>query len=175
MHALHVPFAALATMALGLAQTTGVPGINDYTINGVGSGSTSCTTQCFNTPVNLSLDVSTAPGNFVIYVWSFCPCFGGFVCGGPNACLPAIPFSACGSTTNQSLDLQLGCVLTTFGPVQANTAGLANLVLPFPTLSLPPCSFPMATQAVILDLCGAGISILPGPFVFSQSYNVLFG
>jgi hypothetical protein len=33
----------------------------------------------------------------------------------------------------------------------------------------------MATQAVILDLCGAGISILPGPFVFSQSYNVLFG
>ncbi len=175
MNALRIAFASLATAALGFAQTTGVVGINDYTINSAGSGSTSCTTQCYNTSVTLNLNVSTAPGNFVIFAWSFCPCSAGFVCGGPNACLPAIPFTACGSTTNQSLDLQLGCVVMFFGPVAANTAGNASLPLSIPTLSLPPCSFPLATQAVIIDLCGVGLSILPGPFVLSQSYDVLFG
>lgn len=175
MHALPSTLVLLGTATVGLAQTTGVIGINDYTINSSTSGATSCTTQCYTTPVSLSLDVSTAPGNFVIYIWSFCPCSAGFVCGGPNACLPGIPFTACGATTNQSLDLQLGCVITFFGPAMANSAGIANFVLPIPTLSLPPCSFPLATQALILDVCGVGLPILPGPWVLSQSYDVLFG
>jgi len=174
MRALRTSLVSLTLAVPVLAQTAGVVGINDYTINSLGSLSTSCTTQCYATPINLGLNVSTAPGNFVMFLWSFCPCFGGFVCGAPNPCLPSIPFTACGSTTNQSLDLQLGCVLMTFGPVQANTAGNASLILPIPLLGLSPCSFPLATQAVILDLCGVGLPILPGPFVFSQSYDVLF-
>lgn len=175
MNPLRIVLASLASAALGFAQTTGVIGINDYTINSAGSGTTSCTTQCYNTPVALNLNVSTAPGNFVIFVWSFCPCFGGFVCGGANACLPAIPFTACGSTTNQSLDLQLGCATVLLGTFVANAAGNASTLLPIPTLSLPPCSFPMSTQALILDLCGAGLPILPGPWVLTQSYDVQFG
>jgi hypothetical protein len=163
--------AAIAVPAL--AQTTGVVGINDYTINGVGSGSTSCTAVCHATPVNLSLDVSTAPNNIVVYVLSFCPCFGGFVCGGPNPCLPAIPFSACGATSNQSFDLQLGCVTQILGIAVANTAGNANLPLPLPFVGpAPACSIPTATQAIILDVCGVGLPFLPGPFVLSQSYDL---
>ena len=165
---------SLAAPSFAIAQTTGVPGINDYTISGSLSGSASCTTLCFATPANLNLNVSTAPGNLVIFAWSFCPCFGGFVCGGPNACFPTIPTTACGSSTNQSLDLQLGCVLTTFSAV-ANATGNASMLLPIPSIGpLPPCSFPMASQALILDPCGVGLSILPGPFVLSQAYDVLF-
>lgn len=169
----HTLLAALATASFALAQVTGVPGINDYTVNGLTSGSVSCTTQCNATPVNLNLAVSTAPGNIVIFAFSFCPCFAGFTCELPNACLPAIPSTACGSSTNQSLDIQLGCVTTFFAGV-AGTAG-ATMTLSIPSLgTIPPCSVQLATQAIVIDPCGLGLSFLPGPFVLTQAYDLLF-
>lgn len=166
----------LLSAALATAQTTGVPGINDYTINGSAcSGSPSCTTCCFATPASLNCSVSTAPGNFVIIVWSFCPCSAGFVCGPPNACLPPIPLSACGSTSNQSFDMMLGCVMTTFW-ASANTAGVASFTLNIPNLGpAAPCSIgPLSTQALVLDTCGLGTPLFPGPFVLTQAYDVFF-
>jgi hypothetical protein len=163
---------------LAVAQTTGVPGINHYTIMGGGAicnGSPSCTTCCFFTPVTLACNVSTAPGNLVVILWSFCPCTAGFLCGPINACVPAIPNTACTSTTNQSFDLALGCVMTTFVGV-ANTTGNATVNISFPTLGpAAPCSIgPLGTQAVVLDPCGLGVTIFPGPFVATQAYDVSF-
>jgi hypothetical protein len=173
MLALRTALASFAMTTFALAQTTGVPGINDYTVNGLTSGSMSCTTQCNATPVNLNLAVSTVPGNIVIFAFSFCPCFSGFACAGPNACLPAIPTTACGASTNQSLDIQLGCVTTFFAGV-AGTAG-ATMTLSIPSLgAIPPCSVQLATQAIVIDTCGVGLSFLPGPFVLTQAYDLLF-
>jgi hypothetical protein len=168
--------ASLASVSFAAAQVTGVPGINDYTINApVCAGSPSCTTCCFQTPVALNCNVSTTPGNLVVVIWSFCPCFAGFACGPINACVPPIPNTACGSTTNQSLDLQLGCVMTTFVGV-ANTAGIAPVTLNIPNLGPAlPCSIgPLSTQAVVLDPCGLGVAAFPGPFVATQAYDVWF-
>jgi hypothetical protein len=168
--------ACIATTALALGQTTGVPGINDYTINGSAcSGSPSCTSCCFQTPVALNCSVSAPNGSIVIVVWSFCPCLAGFSCGPPNACTPAIPSTACGSTTNQSLDLVLGCVMTPFVGV-GNTAGLASVVVNIPNMGpAAPCSIgPLSTQAVVFNPCGFGASPFFGPFVFTQAYSVSF-
>jgi hypothetical protein len=168
--------ACIATTALALGQTTGVPGINDYTINGSAcSGSPSCTSCCFATPVALNCSVSAPTGSICVVVWSFCPCFPGFSCGPTNFCVPAIPSTACGSSTNQSLDLVLGCVMTPFVGV-TNTAGLASVVVNIPPLGpAPPCSIgPLSTQAVVIDPCGAGASPFLGPFVLTQAYSVTF-
>lgn len=175
MRALRLVLASLAIAALGRAQTTGVPGINDYTINSpTCSGSPSCQTCCFATPVTLSCNVSTAPGNVAVIVWSFCPCSAGFMCGGTNACVPAIPTTACGNTTNTSYDLILGCVSSTF-VVVANGSGNATLSLPIPSIGpAPPCSVTLSSQAVVIDPCGLGVALFPGPFVTTQAYSVNF-
>jgi hypothetical protein len=168
--------AITATTALALGQTTGVTGINDYTINGSAcSGSPSCTSCCFSTPVTLNCNVATAPGNAAIFFWSFCPCTAGFICGPVNSCVPAIPSTACGSTTNQSFDVLLGCVNFTVIAF-SNTAGIANLTLNIPNLGpAPPCSIgPLATQVVVIDTCGLGVTGFPGPFVLTQGYSVSF-
>ena len=62
--------------APALAQTTGVPGINDYTINTFTSGSQSCTQLCIPTPATITMSVNTTPGAFVIIYWTDCPCRG---------------------------------------------------------------------------------------------------
>ena len=59
-----VALAALATM--GPAQTTGVPGVNDFTINGQNSGSTSCSSIIVLGGTPLSLEVSAGPGEALI-------------------------------------------------------------------------------------------------------------
>ncbi|MFY9344210.1 MAG: hypothetical protein WAT39_17090 [Planctomycetota bacterium] len=161
------PFAA--------AQTTGIANKNDYTINALTPGSVSCTTLCFQTPVALNCSVSTAAGNPVIFAWSFCPCFAGFTCEAPNTCVPAIPATACAATTNQSFDLQLGCVLSLFAGVSTAGAIGSSMTLNIPNIGpAAPCSVQLATQAVVLDTCGLGLSFLPGPLVLTQAYNVLF-
>jgi hypothetical protein len=174
-------------MALGLAaataaQTTGIPGLNDYTINGVVSGSaTTCLPMCFTTPTTLSLDVSTLPTNAVLFVITDCPCRLCAIPWTPNACLPPLPpapFPPCNGGTNQSLDIFLaapGCTILWSSFAFPNAAGLASVALPIPTFSTPPCQALFSTQAIVFDFCGTGgIPVGPGPFVLTQAYTLAF-
>jgi hypothetical protein len=67
------------------AQTTGVPGINDFTVNGIGSGTTSC--NLIVTPSPCVLNVNTVPG---MRVWFFfargCPGTPGAMILPPTPC-----------------------------------------------------------------------------------------
>ena len=169
-----IALAACFTAALALAQVTGVPGINDYTIAPGCSGAQSCTSCCFTTPVALTCNVSTAPGNAVFLFFSFCPCTTCFMPGPPNLCVPGIPSTACGSTTNQAFEVVLGCVSST-NLVFANSAGVASFNLNLPFLGpAPACSINLSTQAIIIDPCGMGVSGFPGPFVLTQAYSLFF-
>jgi hypothetical protein len=172
---------ALSLSAVPLAaQVTGVPGINDYTINGLVSGSTSCTPICIPGPATLTLSVSTAVGNAACIVFNTCPCTP---CAFPwptNACVPAIPPALsppCSGATNQSIDMLLGgnCLIAFSAFVFANTAGIASLTITVPGFSTGPCTAVFSTQAVVFDFCGAGgPPIGPGPFVTTQGYSIAF-
>lgn len=173
--------AVLLPIASAVAQTTGVPGINDYTLNGLVSGSSSCTQLCFATPTNLTMAVQTVPGAIAVVVWTDCPCRG---CAFPwpaNTCVPPIPFGTAApcSATNQSLDFVPipGCNILFQGFLFANAAGLASQTLALPPLgsSAQPCALRFTTQAVVLDPCGLGGPPLgAGPFVLTQAYDVGF-
>jgi hypothetical protein len=169
-----IALALFFTASLSIAQVTGVNGINNYTIAPGCSGPQSCTSCCFVSPINLTCNVSTGPGRAVFFYFSFCPCLTCFSPGPLNACVPAIPASACGSTTNQAFEIVLGCVSSS-NLVLANSAGQASFTLVVPPLGpAPPCSINLATQAIIIDPCGAGLNTLPGPFVFTQAYDLKF-
>ena len=129
----------------------------------------------------LNLNVSTAPGNPVIVLFSDCPCRGCSFPWLPNACTPAIPpavFPPCNSATNQSIDILLtvpGCSIVFSQFLIANAAGQATLALPVPPISGLPCTTVLSSQALIFDLCGTGGNPPgPGPFVLSQAYSVAF-
>lgn len=166
----------LATTAT--AQTTGVIGINDYTVSGLGSGSTSCTPLCFpNGGVTLNLAISAPAGSFAIVVFNFCPCTACSLPAPANACLPAIPPTACGAS-NQSLDMNLtaACGIAFSAFVATNSAGTLSLALPIPTITGPPClNFTISTQAAVINPCGLGVpGLVPGPFVLTQGYTLNF-
>jgi hypothetical protein len=170
--------AALLAIGSAFAQTTGVPGINDYTINSLGSGSTSCTTMCFpNGNVTLNLSVSAPPGAFIFVFFNFCPCQTCFMGAPANACVPPIPATACGSS-NQSLDFNISaaCPIILSMLMGVNSAGTVGISFPIPFLPGPPCSIAtLGTQAIVIDPCGAGVPpLLSGPFVLTQSYTLNF-
>ena len=175
--------ALLAAIAPLAAQTTGVAGINDYTVNGVAPGSSSCPQVCIPTPGIITMNVNTVPGAFVVIVFTDCPCRGCAIPWAANACTPAIPngiFPAC-STTNQSIDFFPipGCNVIWSGTAIATAAGQATILLPVPLIAIGtvPCStFQMiSTQAIVFDPCGlGGVPIGPGPFVLTQAYDVTF-
>jgi hypothetical protein len=175
MHALQRLLPVALLLSIAGAQTTGVPGTNDYTLNALGSGTTSCTFLCFPTPVTLSMQAWTPTGNFVFFLFSFCPCFGCSQNWSPNACVPAIPPTACGSTTNQSVDIlpQPGCPLFVVGSA-ISVGGVATFNWVLPPLGPPCASARGSTQALIFSPCGVGSSAFPGPFVLSQAYNLAF-
>jgi len=174
---LRAAVAAVVLACASVAQTSGVPGINDYTLAGSTGpgcfGSPSCITCCYPTPTVVTGTVSTGPGRAVFFIWSFCPCTPGFICGPTNACAPPIPLTACGSATNQSFDILLGCVTST-NLVLSNSAGQAQFTLTLPTLGPACASATLSTQAVIVDNCGLGVAGFPGPFVLTQAYSVNF-
>jgi hypothetical protein len=177
---LRTTFAILFAAAATLAQTTGVPGINDYTINSLGSGTTSCTTFCFpNGNLNLNLQVSAPAGAFAIVLFNFCPCTTCSLPGPTNACLPLIPSTACGASTNQSLDMSLtaACGIAFSAVLAPNSAGTPGLSmqLPIPAFTGLPCmNATLSTQAAVIDPCGMGLFGLAGPFVMTQSYTLNF-
>ena len=130
------------------AQTTGIPGFNDYTINALGSGSTSCTAISVITPTILSLQVSGPPATPVIIYISFAPCVG------------TPPFiTSCQGTLLHLATSPLPIPLS-FG--FTDVAGNYTF-----TISLPPISPPItiATQAVLFCIP----SFLP---LFTQAYGL---
>ncbi len=167
--------ALLATAAL--AQTTGVPGINDYTVNGLGSGATSCSSMCFpNGGVTLNLAVSAPAGSVVLVLFNFCPCTTCSIPAPTNSCLPSIPLTACGGS-NQSLDMSMvaACGIAFTAVMTTNTAGTLSMPLTIPPIAGVPCaSAVLSTQAVVLNTCGLGLVGVPGPFVMTQSFTLLF-
>ncbi|MCB9877999.1 MAG: hypothetical protein H6835_10400 [Planctomycetes bacterium] len=168
--------AFLFSLGAAIAQTTGTPGINDLTVNNLGSGSTSCTSLCFpNGNVTLNFDIS-APSGFAILIFGFCPCATCSLAGPSNSCLPAIPATACGGS-NQSLDIDMtaGCGIAALIPVSVAADGTLSVSVPIPGFSGPPCgNATLSVQGVVIDPCGAGLFSMPGPFVFTQSYTLLF-
>lgn len=171
-----LPTFALA--AASIAQTTGVPGINDLEVNGFGSGATSCATTCFpNGNVTLNYTANVPAGAFVIVLFTFCPCATCQLPGPTNSCLPAIPNTACGFTTNQSFDLDLNaaCGPLLALPMAVNSAGVMGLSMPIPGFTGLPCTNAVLTaQAIVVDPCGLGLFALPGPFVFTQAITTWF-
>jgi hypothetical protein len=169
------------TAPAAVAQVTGVAGINDYTLNGLVPGSTSCTSLCFASPLTLTMTVQASVGSVVVIVWTDCPCRGCSIPWPPNACFPAIPLGPlppC-ATTNQSVDFLPvpGCNILFQATVFANSAGVASINVSVPSIGIAssPCSVRLSTQAVVLDPCGnGGIPLGPGPFVMTQAYDVGF-
>ena len=143
--------AGLLVAGAASGQSTGFPFFNDFTINGAISGSTSCTTLTFPTPVTLNFQISTAgPGRTVYLMASDLPCFPGpftgFTCQGTTFDLiwtPSFFFTPLPPT----------------GPL-----GFTGLPLVVPPLLGP---FHFSTQCAILDpACG-------GLVLFTQAYNVI--
>lgn len=155
-----------------VAQTTGVPGINDLDVNGFGGGTTSCTSICYpNGNVTLNYSASVPVGAFVMVFFTFCPCSPCQLPGPTNSCAPAIPLTACGPS-NQSFDMSLNaaCGPLLALPMALNSAGVLGLSVTIPPFTGFPCSNAVLTaQAVVIDPCGQGLFAAPGPFVFTQA------
>lgn len=173
-------FVAASIITTATAQVTGVPGINDYTLNGLVSGSTSCTPLCIPSPVPLTMTVNTAPGNGVMIFFTDCPCRSCAFPWPPNTCFPGIPPAPtppCNGATNQSLDLFVAapCVIIYSAFLVANAAGIASQTVLVPGFTTGPCGALFTTQAIVIDPCGnGGFPIGPGPFVMTQAYNIAF-
>lgn len=167
----------VATAGLALAQTTGVPGINDYTVNSLGSGTTSCTTLCFpGGGLTLNFQLSAPGGALGLVMINFCPCLTCQLQGPPNTCFPTIPTTACG-LSNQSLDLDLSppCGIPFSQVALPNSAGILTVSVPIPAFTGVPCTNAViSTQAIVFDACGLGLFAVPGPFVFTQSFTIWF-
>ncbi|HGY92481.1 MAG TPA: hypothetical protein ENK43_15040 [Planctomycetes bacterium] len=149
----HLPFLILvATMFLlpAQAQTTGIPGFNDYTIAGAGSGSTSCTALTFTSPVVLNFQVSASgPGLPVFAVVSNLPCSPGAFS----------PFTCQGTTFD--LVFTPGIIVTPLGVT--GPGGVVSVPVAVPPL-ITPITF--ATQCVVVDPGCAGLPL------FTQAYDV---
>ena len=138
-------------------QVTGTPGLNDYTVNGSFSGSTSCNIVVIPPASPLTLAVSGDPLTTVIIIilvpvpGAGCPCTAGFAPFPPN----------CAGV--QSLDILFGtpgCVSLLISGV-TDAAGDYSVTAP----SCPP-SLRFSTQAVLL-----GPAACPPP-VWTQAYDV---
>lgn len=153
--------AALAALLLGSsaqAQTTGVPFLNDLTVNGFGSGGVSCASFTLSSTA-ATFTVTGDPGALAVVAYSPNGCAPAVACLPPVPC--PIPFSACGGGTNRSIDLLpplfVGCSFV------LNAAGTGSC-----TVAIPPGTF-VGVQAVVLPSASCG-----GVFVTTQAYNVVF-
>ncbi len=161
------------------AQTTGTPFINDYTVGGIASGSTSCTPVPIPGGGLVPFTVTaTAPG-LPVFIFASISAVPGAVCACTPCTIPAlpspcpIPFTACGIAgvlSNQSVDLPIGLpfctLLTVAGVTVPSPAGLGGVfTAPLP---LPP-GLMFSTQAVIVDPFCATPSF---GVVITQAYDV---
>jgi hypothetical protein len=162
--ALLLAFSLSATSAW--AGVTGVFGINDYAINGIGgAGTVSCTSVLPNyvTPLAMTFDVYTAPFTPVVYAFNTCACAADTIYFAPVTC--ALPFTSFAATTNQSFDLAT-CPLIIAVAISDST-GHAVLTGLIPKVS---ATTTVGTQAAVIGLpCG-----LPSSFVLTQAHTLTF-
>lgn len=180
-------FVLAASCVVG--QTTGVPLANDFTVTCVGcgttpslcwppgatpglggiSGSTSCNPLFFDLSGGgtFTLAVTCVPGGQVTIFTDPCPCTPCFAPLGPT-CLP-IPFTACGASTNQSVDLDFTCPLSVLVSGFTNTAGVFTVTFTIPPLPPFTC-LRLSSQAVVFP--GPACA---GPFVLTQAYDINIG
>jgi len=156
-------FAALFVIACpARTQTTGVCGANDLLVNGAIPGSTSCVPSgpWGSTPITLSVDASPA-AVATIFVISTCPCIPCSLprLASPSSCPQPIPFTACGSTTNQSFDVFCG-------------PGCVCLFVIAPNLPAPACPSGRPKTTAVLPIGPIPTSIPPG-FVASVQAGVI--
>lgn len=141
----------LALAAGAGAQTTGTPGFNDLTINGFGSGSTSCSLFAFPPPGVLTFSISAQfSGSTVYFLFSDAPCTPGV----------AGPF--CGTTFD--IGLTASSTLVVF-PTATGPGGVTSIAVPVPPL----VSGTLSTQALILD------PTCPTFVLMTQAYTVKVG
>lgn len=148
---------SIATLVLALnvaAQTTGIPCCNDYTINGFGSGTTSCTKYINPAGSNLFFGVDTVPtATSVLFVFSTSPCTPGSIV------LPG----CCGLI--QSIDLNLSSTLI-FVTAPVITAPGVPCARSFFNVPFCPSGFVFSTQAAVID------PFCPGGIRLTQAYDV---
>ena len=149
------------------AQTTGFAGINDYTVDGIGAGSTSSWVVAVASGSDVKFNVHTEPGAPVLFAFSPCLSTPGAVCAGFSTCT-FLPATACGGTANQSIDLNLGCGLSNVVEV-ADATGNASIAVPLPASA---AGLTFSTQAYILPPDGpCPGTVLPG--LLTQAYDVV--
>ena len=149
-HAFLLPILLLASAVS--AQTTGVVGVNDYTINNAISGSTSCNKVLLG-GLPITFKITAAANSSVVLLFSLCPCSSNFFAMGTSCAL------------TQTLDLNLTCPLFTFNSVTGAGGTMLFVVPPF--VCAPPGTFLFSTQGVVFDS-----SCFPWPFRLTQAYDV---
>lgn len=136
------------------AQTTGFPFVNDLTVNGFFSGSTSCNlVNIIGQPS--TFQVTAAPNEPVLLIFSLCPCQGGFV---------PFPAATCPFPMLQSFDLiaNATCFVWTV-PGATNTAGVYSISFPPSTSSAP---FRFSVQGAVLNTSCSNV-------LLTQAYDVI--
>lgn len=160
----------LALAATTSAQTTGVPGVNDLTVNATGSGGTSCQFLTLTGGGTVTINIDTLPGlSTVFFLSPFCRCTDGSVIGAPPPFVFApspscgIPYTAGGGTSNQSFDIITGlCGPILSAPVVSDPSGQATISFPIPA------GFVFTVQGGIIHPCATGF-----PAIFTQSFSVV--
>lgn len=141
--------------------TTGVPTINDYTLNGMTSGSSSCTLLFPFASGPAVLKISTAPNAPTVFLFNLnCPCKTCLFPWVPATC--PMPPLTCATFTNQAFELNTGFATCVFlsASATADASGTASI-----TVVVPPM-IRFSTQAVLLHPCS------PSTLVFTQAYDV---
>lgn len=150
---------------LAAQGVTGVPGLTDYTINALGSGTSSCNFNLL-TAGPATFTVNTLPGTTVIFLFNLnCPCSPCSINFPGGAACPVPPTVCSAFTTNQSLDLNIGftpCVLLS-GVLVAGAGGSVSLTFVLPS------GIRFSTQALALLPCSV---LAPFPPMFTQAHMV---
>lgn len=160
-----VPFLSISILGVSIwatpaaAQVTGVPGINDFTINGSVSGSTSCTPVTIPPASPITFNISAAnPGALaaiivgVAFPGTVCPCTAGWIPLPPSSCVGI-----------QSIDFPMFSPACNTVIVVGLTDGSGNFSA---TASFCPPGTKLAAQAVVVDP-----ACIPTR-VWSQAYDI---
>lgn len=150
--------------------TTGVYCLNNFCIGPFDSESTSCTNADFPGGGPTFLNVECALPNLPVFIFysSVLPCTGDLLC--LNFSWASIPFTSCGGTSNQSLDILPGNAAPIVGTSQPSTVPNCSFY------SLPvnlPAGLDFSMQAVILDpVNGAPFGAGGLKVLVTQAYQV---
>ncbi|MCB9882587.1 MAG: hypothetical protein H6834_12425 [Planctomycetes bacterium] len=138
--------AVLASPAM--AQTTGIPGFNDLTINALGSGSTSVTTLTFVSPTTLNFQIQASGAGYPVVL---------MVSPFPASPFPTLPLLTCQGTQFHLRFPPTPIML----PGSTGGGGAWNLAVPVGI----PATF--SVQGLIIDPSCTAL------LLFTQAYDVI--